>query len=103
MAEELKEMQAIANNPAPPTFENTIVAMEKSGQLLQRVATLSSVCPALTPILRCRKSGRSRRRNLRPIRDAIFLDPKLFQRVATIYKQRQYAQARSRVAAPGGV
>src|SRR5450755_2644729 len=37
MAEELKEMQAIANNPAPPTFENTIVAMEKSGQLSQRV------------------------------------------------------------------
>ena len=37
MAEELKEVQAIANNPAPPTFENTIVAMEKSGQLLQRV------------------------------------------------------------------
>ena len=37
MAEELKEVQAIADNPAPPTFENTIVAMEKSGQLLRRV------------------------------------------------------------------
>src|SRR6185437_14917262 len=37
MAEQLQEMQAIANNPEPPTFENTIVAFEKSGQLLTRV------------------------------------------------------------------
>src|ERR1017187_9569869 len=37
MAEQRKEVQAIADNPAPPTFENTFVAMEKSGQLLQRV------------------------------------------------------------------
>src|SRR5215471_2944912 len=34
MAQQRKEMQAIAENPAPPTFENTIVAMEKTGQLL---------------------------------------------------------------------
>src|SRR5579872_942548 len=37
MAEHLKEMRAIADNPAPPTFENTFVAMEKSGRLLSRV------------------------------------------------------------------
>ena len=37
MAQQLKEIRAIADNPAPPTFENTIVAMEKSGQLLDRV------------------------------------------------------------------
>src|SRR5271157_3218620 len=36
MAEQLKEIQSIANSPAPPTFENTILAMEKSGQLLRR-------------------------------------------------------------------
>ena len=36
MAEQLAEMQAIADNPATPTFENTLVAMEKTGQLLQR-------------------------------------------------------------------
>src|SRR5271157_4169543 len=36
MAEQLKEVQAIANNPAAPTFDNTFVALEKSGQLLQR-------------------------------------------------------------------
>ena len=37
MAQQLKEMQAIADNPEPPTFENTFVAMEKSGRLLNRV------------------------------------------------------------------
>src|SRR5437867_9012596 len=34
----LAEIEAIANNPDPPTFENTIVAMEKSGDLLTRAA-----------------------------------------------------------------
>ena len=37
MAEQLKEMDAIANNPAAPTFENTLVALEKTGELLGRV------------------------------------------------------------------
>jgi peptidyl-dipeptidase Dcp len=37
MAEQLKEIQPIASNTEPPTFENTIVAMEKTGELLTRV------------------------------------------------------------------
>src|SRR5271170_2859928 len=36
MAQQRKEMQAIADNPARPTFDNTIVAMEKTGRLLDR-------------------------------------------------------------------
>lgn len=36
MAQQLQEMKAIADNPAPPTFENTLVAMEKTGQLFTR-------------------------------------------------------------------
>src|SRR6266496_5104830 len=38
MKRQLAEIEAIANNPDPPTFDNTIVAMEKSGQPLTRVA-----------------------------------------------------------------
>src|SRR4051812_45769505 len=34
--EELAEIQKIANNPAPPTFQNTMIAMEKTGSLLRR-------------------------------------------------------------------
>ncbi|HEU5397846.1 MAG TPA: dipeptidyl carboxypeptidase II, partial [Gammaproteobacteria bacterium] len=37
MKQQLAEVDAIANNPEAPTFENTIVAMEKTGQLLTRV------------------------------------------------------------------
>ena len=40
MAEQLVEIEAIVDQSGPPTFENTIVAMEKSGQLLNRVATV---------------------------------------------------------------
>ncbi|HEY1492379.1 MAG TPA: hypothetical protein VGF35_07105, partial [Steroidobacteraceae bacterium] len=37
MAEQLREVAAIAHNPQPPTFDNTMVALERSGRLLQRV------------------------------------------------------------------
>jgi peptidyl-dipeptidase Dcp len=37
MAEQLIEIETIANNAEPPTFENTIVAMERSGAMLERV------------------------------------------------------------------
>lgn len=39
MAEQLREIEAIAGNPAPPTFENTIEAMERAGRTLSRAFT----------------------------------------------------------------
>jgi len=53
MAEELSETQAIADNPAPPTFENVLVAMEKTGRLLRRAtAAFFGVAQANTnPVL----------------------------------------------------
>ena len=88
MAEERKEVQAIADNPAPPTFENTIVAMEKSGQLLRRVrAAFFAVAAANTnPALQKVRSTEAPK--LAAHRDAIYLEAKLFQRVAAIYKER---------------
>ena len=88
MAEQRKEIDAIANNPAPPTFENTIVAMEKSGLLLRRVqAAFFSVSSANTnPALQAVRSIEAPK--LAAHQDAIFLDGKLFQRVAAIYKER---------------
>jgi peptidyl-dipeptidase Dcp len=40
MADQKKEIDAIANNKAKPTFDNTIIAMEKSGRILTRAATV---------------------------------------------------------------
>jgi peptidyl-dipeptidase Dcp len=88
MAEQLKEVQAIAANPATPTFENTIVALEKSGQLLQRVTeTFFNVVSANSDpkLLEIRSIEAPK---LSAHQDAIYLDPKLFARVAAIYKQR---------------
>jgi peptidyl-dipeptidase Dcp len=43
MAENLAEVDKIAKDPAAPTFENTMVAMEKAGQLFDRVGTIYNV------------------------------------------------------------
>ncbi|MEO6366279.1 MAG: dipeptidyl carboxypeptidase II, partial [Luteimonas sp.] len=40
MADELKEVEAIVNNPDKPTFDNTILALEQAGQLLGRARTI---------------------------------------------------------------
>jgi len=88
MAEELAQIQAIADNPAPPTFENTLVAMQKTGQLLQRaMAAFGAVTGANTnPVLQNVQTEEAPK--LAAHADAIFLNPKLFARVAAVYKQR---------------
>jgi peptidyl-dipeptidase Dcp len=89
MAEELSEIQAIADNPAPPTFENVLVAMEKSGRLLQRAtAAFFGVVGANTnPVLQ--KVRTDEAPQLAAHHDAIYLNPKLFARLSAVYKQRQ--------------
>ena len=42
MKQQTAEIEAIADNPEPPTFANTIEAMERSGELLTRVPARSS-------------------------------------------------------------
>jgi peptidyl-dipeptidase Dcp len=88
MAQQQAEIQAIANSPDPPTFDNTIVAMEKTGQLLDRVsAVFEGVTGANTnPTLQKVKSLEAPK--LAAHQDFIFLNTKLFARIAAIYKQR---------------
>jgi len=88
MAEQLKEVRAIADNSAAPTFENTIVAMEKTGALFQRVyAAFNGVTGANTnPVLEAVQ--REEAPKLAAHNDAIYLDAKLFHRVAAVYEKR---------------
>src|SRR5271165_5438651 len=88
MAQQQAEIQAIADNPAPPTFDNTIVAMEKTGRLFERaMAAFHGVTGANTnPTLQKVKTIEAPK--LAAHEDFIFLNTKLFARVATIYKQR---------------
>jgi peptidyl-dipeptidase Dcp len=87
MAAQMKEVEAIANNPAPPTFDNTLVALEKSGQLYERVQevfdglTQANTNPTLDKVDEIESPKRAAHD------DAIFLNEKLFGRVAAIYKQ----------------
>ena len=89
MAEEISEIQAIADNPAAATFENTLVAMEKSGQLLQRaMAAFGGVSGANTnPLLQ--KVRTEEAPKLAAHHDAIYLNARLFARVNGIYNQRK--------------
>ncbi len=83
-----QEVAAIADNPEPPTFENTLVALDNSGELLTRVSnvffnmtsahtndSLQSIAKRVAPML-------SRHQ------DDILLNAKLFQRIKAIYQQR---------------
>lgn len=89
MAEQLAEMKKIAENPARPTFENTIVAGEKTGQLLQRALNaFGAVTGANTnPLLQ--KVQAEEAPKLAAHADAIYLNAKLFARVAAVYKERK--------------
>jgi peptidyl-dipeptidase Dcp len=88
IAQNIAENQAIANNPAAPTFENTIVAMEKSGQLVNRVQfVFNGVAGAnINPTLQ--KVQDEVAPKLAAMQDAIYLNSKLFARVEKIYNER---------------
>ena len=88
MAEQLKEIDAIANDPAPPTFDNTIVAMEKGGQLLERATTVFfNLVGADTNDAR-KKLQADYSAKFAAHADAIHLNPKLFARIEALYQQR---------------
>ena len=88
MAQQLAEIDAIANNRAAPTFENTFAAIERSGRLLARTsAAFNGVSEANTnPVLQKAKTALAPQ--LAAHQDAIRLNKKLFERVAAIYRRR---------------
>jgi peptidyl-dipeptidase Dcp len=92
MARQLAEVARIAANPAAPTFENTFVALERSGRLFDRGQTaFDAVSEADTnPTLQDVKTALAPK--LAAHRDAIYLNERLFARVATIYERRSSLQ-----------
>ncbi len=88
MAEHLKEIDAIAQNPAAPTFENTIVAMEKAGELLDRTSTIFYNLNGCNTNPEMQKLQRALAPKLAAHSDAIRLNPALFARVDALYAAR---------------
>jgi len=86
--QQLAELDQIANNPATPTFENTVVAIEKSGRMLARVSdTFSAIVDANTSdVLDNTQTVEAPK--LAAQQDAIYLNAKLFARVKAVHQGR---------------
>ena len=89
MAEQLSEMTKIAGNPAPPTFENTLVAMEKTGQLFQRALAAFGGVTGANNDPELQKVQAEEAPRLAAHFDSIYLNARLFARVAAVYKERE--------------
>ncbi len=85
MAERLAETEKIANNPAPPDFENTIAALERSGRTLNRVTTLYSVWGATMSNPEYQAVEREMAPRLASLLDQIFQNEPLFKRIEAVY------------------
>src|SRR5256885_3086810 len=88
MREELKEIDPIANNYEKPTFDNTIVALERTGRLLDRAQRTFSNLNACDTNPTRQKIEKEMAPKLSVHRDQIFLNPKLFARVQELYDKR---------------
>ena len=86
--EQRREIEAIANNAAAPTFENTIEAMEKSGRRLQRVEAIFSVMTSNMTTPQYQALDKEWSPKLSAAYDEITLNPKLFQRVKTLHDNK---------------
>ena len=90
VAEQKAEVDAIVNNPSEPTFENTIVALDRTGLLLDRVTgvffnvleadgndEMNEIAEKVSPMLS-------------ELSDGIILNEALFRRVKAVYDQREH-------------
>ncbi len=88
MKQQLAEVEAIANAPEEPTFENTIVALEKTGVLLKRVENVFSTLTGANTNDTLQKVEEEESPKLAAHSDAIYLNDKLFKRVEALYEKR---------------
>src|SRR5438552_16689769 len=88
MRDQLKEIEPIANNSEKPTFDNTIVALERTGRLLDGAERIFSNLNACDTNPTRQKIDKEIAPKLAAHRDEIFLNPKLFSRVQQLYDVR---------------
>ncbi len=88
MKQQIAEIDAIANSPEPPTFANTLEAMERSGELLTRVTKVFFNLAQSNTNDAMQKVRAEEAPKLAAHQDAIFLNPKLYARVKALYGKR---------------
>ena len=88
MRDQLKEVDAVANNSEKPTFENTVVALERTGRSLDRAERTFSNLNACNTNPTLQKIDKEMAPKLSAHRDAIHLNGKLFARIQQLYDNR---------------
>lgn len=88
LAEHLKQIEAIANNPKTPTFENTILALETSGQNLRRAQSVFFNLTSANTNPTLQKLEEEYSPVFAAHSDKMYLNDKLYKRVKTIYEKR---------------
>jgi peptidyl-dipeptidase Dcp len=88
MREQLQEIEPIANNSEKPTFENTVVALERTGRLLDRAENTFSNLKGCNTNPEMQKIDKEMAPKLSAHRDAIHLNGKLFARIQQLYDNR---------------
>ncbi|MBN7824965.1 M3 family metallopeptidase [Bowmanella dokdonensis] len=95
MDRQLAELDVIANNPAPATFENTIVAYEKAGRDLDRVFTYYGILSANLSSPEFREIQKEMAPKLSAFYSKITQNDKLFDRIKTVYESESLKTMRS--------
>jgi peptidyl-dipeptidase Dcp len=88
MAENLAEIDRIAAEPATPTFDNTIAALERAGHTLERVGTAYNVYTSTMNDAEVQGIEREMSPRLAELNDRIFQNAKLFARIDAVYASR---------------
>ncbi len=86
MAESLRELDEIANNPAAPTFDNTLVAFERSGKALQQVVVLFQVWMSSLSTPEFQKVETQMVPKLAAFDDQVVQNVKFFARLKAVYE-----------------
>jgi peptidyl-dipeptidase Dcp len=89
MAQHRQEIEAIAGNPDKPTFDNTIVAMERAGRTLHRVETIFFSLNGANTNPQLQDVQRRMAPQLAAHQDEIVLNPRLFARIEAVYAARE--------------
>ena len=92
MADQITAIEQIAANPAPPTFENTIAALERSGRPLQRVETILGVYASAMSTAEVQEVERAMAPKLAACHDQIVQNTALFARIEAVYEARERSQ-----------
>jgi peptidyl-dipeptidase Dcp len=91
MVQQLAEIDRIAKDPAAPTFENTIAAMERTGRTLDRVSTVYGIYSSTLNDDAVQAVEREMSPKLAAFSDQITQNAALFDRIARVYETRASA------------